>query len=176
LDFDPESLIPSHFPEEHMYMANDLTFPRQSQYSKLERARMFAKNLRLITVPHTLHQLTQMQEQLKYLQLYRGGAPIAFADVAKKLDIADYGDIEGNTGFQRWINEQKIMIILKAKAAELAQTVMPQMAGPQQQPGTGPKGGPKGTGGRAPTAGAPPRLKQKGQSAGAPRTTVTESR
>jgi hypothetical protein len=177
LDYDPESLIPSHGADEHMYMDHNTAYPAQSAYSHLERARMFAGNLRLMTVPHTLHQLTQMQEQLKYLQLYRGGAPIAFADVAKRLDIDNYGEVEGATGFQRYVNEQKIMIMMKAAAAQLMQTLMPQLpgGGPQQQPGTGPKGGQKGTGGRAPSGKEPPQLKQKGGPSG-PRTSVVESR
>jgi hypothetical protein len=175
LDFDPESLIPSHTPQEHMYMEQDTLFPQDSVFSKLERARMFAKNLRLLMIPHTLHQLTQMQEQLKYLQLYRGGAPIAFCDVAKKLDISDYGDVEGATGFQRWVNEQKIMLMLKAAAGQLAQALAPQLPGQAQQPGTGPKGGQRGTGGRPPSGGKPPQLKQKGGPSG-PRTSVVESR
>jgi len=177
LDYDPESLIPSHGPDEMMFMDHNIAYPGQSAYTRLERARMCAGNLRLMMVPHTLHQLTQMQEQLKYLQLYRGGAPIAFADVAKKLDIDNYGEVEGATGFQRYVNEQKIMIMMKAAAAKLMQAEMPQLPGgqPQQQPGTGPKGGPKGTGGRAPSGKEPPQLKQKGGPSG-PRTSVVESR
>lgn len=174
LDYDPETLVPSHDPQEMMYMEHDVIFPRESAYSRLERAKMLARNMRLLIVPHTLHQLTQMQEQLKYLQLWRGGAPVAFCDVAKKLDIENYGEVPGATGFQRWVNEQKIMLMLKAAAAKLASTLMPQQPG--QEPGVGPKGGQRGTGGRAPTGQAPPKLKQKGAASGAPRVTTVESR
>lgn len=178
LDYDPDSLIPSHGLDELMLMDKDIAYPADSTYTKLERARMFAQNLRLITIPHTLHQLTQMQEQLKYLQLYRGGAPIAFCDVAKKLDIENYGEVEGDTGFERWVNEQKIMMELKAAAAKLASSLMPGETMPgaaQQQPGTGPKGGAKGTGGRAPSGQRAPKIKQKG-GPGGPRTTIAETR
>jgi hypothetical protein len=76
--------------------------------------------VRLVSVPSTLLKITQLQEQTKYMALYGRGAPISFHTVAKKLGIENYGEIEGNTEFQKWINEQKVMLLLKAEAAHLA--------------------------------------------------------
>ena len=176
LDFDPESLVPSHGADELSEAGEKVIIPNTSIYTKMQRAKLFAENLRLVTVPHTMHEMTQMQEQLKYLQLFRSGAPIGFVDVAKKLNITNYGEIEGATIRERWINEQKQLLELKAQAAQLAQSLMPEIGGGgPQEPGTGPKGGQKGSGGRAPSGQKAPRIKQKGQSSGNPRTTVSES-
>jgi hypothetical protein len=100
-DFDPHSLVPSHLAEE--YVMGQPPTGQASFYSQLERARRFAKNIRLISVPSTLLRITQMQEQLKWLQLWRGQAPIAFSDVAKKMDIDNYGEVPGATLRERWL-------------------------------------------------------------------------
>jgi hypothetical protein len=168
--------VPSHGADELSEAGEKVIIPNTSIYTKMQRAKLFAENLRLVTVPHTMHEMTQMQEQLKYLQLFRSGAPIGFVDVAKKLNITNYGEIEGATIRERWINEQKQLLELKAQAAQLAQSLMPEIGGGgPQEPGTGPKGGQKGSGGRAPSGQKPPKIKSKGQSTGAPRTTVSES-
>jgi hypothetical protein len=174
-DFDPDSLVPSHSPDELAEAGDNVVVPHPSIYTKMQRAKMFADNLRLISVPHTIHEFTQMQEQLKWLQLWRGGAPIAFVDVAKKLNIENYGEISGATYRERWVNEQKENLEFKIQVAQLAQSLGVDLGAGGQQQGTGPKGGQKGTGGRAPSGQKAPRLKQKGQSTGNPRTTVTES-
>jgi hypothetical protein len=164
-DFDPASMIPSHMAEEQV---NGTMPTMASQYPKIERARRFAKNIRLVSVPSTLLKVTQMQEQLKWLQLYRGGAPIAFADVAKKMDIENYGDVKGATLRERYINEKEEDLLMQAKVAMLAQQL--GLGGP---PGGGDKkGGGKGKQGRPPSGHAPPKIKQKSDG----RTTVTESK
>lgn len=159
-DFDPHSLIPSHMTDE--YVSGQIP-DAPSYYSQLDRAKRFAKNIRLISVPNTLMKVTQMQEQLKYLQLYQRGAPIAFSDIAKKLDIENYGDVKGTTGRERWFNEQ--LEDLKLKAIAAAQAAQLGLGGP-------PDDGKKGKPGRKPSGHAPPKLKQKGDG----RTTVTESK
>lgn len=180
-DFDPESLIPSHMPDEAAGWDGEGDLSKfvvslgASRASKIERARMFCNNLRLIESPEQMHEIPAMQEQLKYLQLYRSGAPIAFHDVAKKLHIKDYGEIEGNTGYERWVNEQKQKLELAAEAQKVAAGLGLGGDGEGQEPGTGPKGGQKGTGGRAPSGQKPPNVRQKGTQGGTPRTTVTES-
>ena len=69
-DFNPDDLVPSHLPDE---MLGNQFPPLNSMYSRLERARWFAKNIRLVSVPNTLLKITQMQRQLLMLQLKRGG-------------------------------------------------------------------------------------------------------
>jgi hypothetical protein len=170
-DFDPHSIVPSHMPDEMVFGGAPDT---PSYYSQLDRAKYFAKNVRIISMPNTLLKITQMQEQLKWLQLYRGGAPIAFADVAKKLDIDNYGEVPGATLKERWFNETLEKMKLQALAALQAQK-LGLAGGPDQGQGGGGGGGKKPhAGGRPPSGKKPPQIKQKGGPAG-PRTTVTES-
>ncbi len=171
-DYDPNTLIPSHTLQEYVNGAPPLMTP--SKYSILERARMFAKNVRVTSVPSTLLRITQMQEQLKYIQLWRGQAPIAFSDVAKKLDIDNYGEVPGATGRERWINEKMDDILIQAKAmAEMEKLGLvppPGAAGPGGAPSPGAgvgkaspvSGGSTGKPGRKPTAQKPPKIKKKG--------------
>jgi hypothetical protein len=160
-DFDPHSMIPSHMPDELIAGQMPLT---PSYYSQLHRAREFTKMIRLTSVPSTLLKVTQMQEQLKWLQLWRGQAPIAFADVAKKMDIENYGEVKGDTYRERWFNEKLEELKLQAMAAQFAQSL--GLGGPEQA------GGKKGKQGRPPSGHAAPKIKQKKDG----RTTVTESK
>jgi hypothetical protein len=174
LDFNPDELIPSHAPDEILAHADpEQAVPWDSKYTKAQRAQMFADNLTLTVVPHTQHNITQMQEQLKWLQLWRGGAPIAFHDVAKKLNIDNYGSIDGATYWDRWVNEQKIKMEMQMQAAALAKAL--GLDGGDDQHGAGEKGGQKGTGGRAPSGQKSPKIKQKTSGPGGPRTVVSES-
>jgi hypothetical protein len=166
-DFDPHSMIPSHAPDE--FVAGELP-PGPSQYTQLQRMRTFTKNIRLISVPSTLLKVTQMQEQLKYLQLKRGSAPISWATVMKKLDVENYGEVKGTTEREKWVNEQMEDLKLQAMAAQAAQAL--GLGGPPQAGGGDKKGGGKGKQGRPPSGNAAPKIKQK--SGG--RTTVTESK
>lgn len=168
-DFDPEKLIPSHGADEVAYAGNKWVIPPNSQYTDPQRAKMFASNLRLVTVPHRLLNITQMEEQLKYLQLFRGGFPIAPHDVAKKLNIENYGEIDGDTMFERWFNWKKLEIKLKAEAAQLESSLMPH------EPAATTGSGPAGSGGRPPSGKKAPKVKQKTGGPSGPRTTVTES-
>lgn len=123
-------MIPSHMPEEYVGGMLPLAEgPDQqkivipSAFDKIERARRFAKNLRLISVPNTLLKITQMQEQTKWMALYGRGFPVSPHTTAKKLGIEGYGEIAGDTEFDKWKNwkmvELLIMSQLKQKAAEM---------------------------------------------------------
>jgi hypothetical protein len=190
-DFDPTSMIPSHGIEEMIPDTIPGTidpetgiagpsrivwkFPETpSIYDQNLRAKRFAKNVRLASVPNTLLEVTQMQEMLKYLQLWRGGAPISFSTVAKKLRIENYGEVKGNTEFEKWVNEQIEMLKVKIAASQLASALMPQP--PMGGAGSGQPGiqEPKKEG-RPPSGQAPPKLEQKGANTWTPRTTVSES-
>ena len=180
-DFNPDDLVPSHLPDEMV----DGTFPAEpSHYDQLTRARWFAKQIRLVSVPSTLLKITQMQEQLKYLQLKRGQAPISWSTVMKKLGVENYGEVSGNTEREKWFNEeletQKLQILAQAQAMQLMKKlgIEPQQGaqGKGKGGGKGGGGGGKGGGGgRQPSGEKPPRIKQKGAQGGNPRTTVTES-
>lgn len=178
-DFDPETMIPSHMDDEwdgKLLPFEDVEGQRiytASKYDKLTRARIFARNLRLISIPSTLLKITQAQEQLKYLQLYRGEFPICPHTVAKKLGIENYGEIPGDTEFEKWKNWKQVQIALMAQEQQLA-------AGLGLLPGGGESGASHGaTGkpeGRPPSGQQPPKIEQKGKHDGKPRTTVTESK
>ncbi len=165
-DYEPYSLIPSHLPDEYINGAPPAT---TSYYAQNERTRFFADNLSLASVPSTLLKITQLQEQLKYLQLYRGQFPISPHTVAHKLGIDNYGEIAGDTEFEKWVNWKKMEIALMAEGQQIAQQLgvgdSPTLAA-----------GALHAGGRPPTAQAAPDIKQKGKNDGNPRTTITESK
>lgn len=147
-DFDPSSIVPSHMLDEYVNGAlpyEDLegsALIKPSHYGQLTRARLFAKNLRLISVPSTLLKITQAQEQTKFMALFGRGFPIAPHDVAQKLGLDNYGTIPGDTMFARWINWKKMEIALMAQAKQLAAEL-----GIDQTPNTGQQH----AGGRPPT-------------------------
>lgn len=186
-DYDPASIVPSHMVDEYMGalrpfdMVDGEIVERKSRYDKLARARSFAANLRLISVPSTLLKITQAQEQLKYLQLYRDQFPISPHTVAKKLGIENFGEIPGKDEFEKWVNWKKIQIALMAQEQQLAGQL--GLGGPDEgggEEGGGTEGTPKKpTGkpeGRPPSGQQPPKIVQKGKHDGKPRTTITESK
>jgi hypothetical protein len=175
-DYDPDKIVPSHAIEEFYAMPENQVIAQDSKFSLAYRGRQFAKNLRLVKIPHTLHEITQTQEQMKWMMLYRSGFPVAPHDVAKKLNIDNFGEIEGDTYFDRWLNYKLLELELQARMAALAQSLAPGLgAGPGSTVGTGPKGGQKTTGGRAPSGGQAPKLKQKSGGPTGPRIVQSES-
>jgi hypothetical protein len=187
-DYDPASIVPSHLADEYMGnlrpfdIVDGETVQRASRYDKLQRARSFAANLRLISVPSTLLKITQAQEQLKYLQLYRDQFPISPHTVAKKLGIENFGEIPGKDEFEKWVNWKKIQIALMAQEQQLAGQL--GLGGGDEGGGGGEGGGTEGTPkkptgkpeGRPPSGKEMPKIVQKGKHDGKPRTTITESK
>jgi hypothetical protein len=176
-DFDPTSVIPSHLPDEYV---NGLiptegeepdVRPSTSVYSNLERSKYLTKNLRLISIPSTLLRITQQQEQLKLMTLKRQQAPIAWADILPKLGVENYGEVKGNTGRERWINEEIENIKFKVEEAKLLAAAG---LGGGEDGGGGGKGQGKG-GGRPSTGQKPAKQYQKGGAGGEPRTGIKES-
>lgn len=166
-DFDPASIVPSHMPEEMVPTTEGnttlYTSPEQpSIYSKIDRAKRFASNLRLISIPSTLLKITQRDEQQKLILLKKMGAPIAWADIMGKIGVENWGDVKGNTGFERWMNEELEMLKVKAAAAQLAAQL--GLGGPPE----GGKGQGKG-GGRPNSMQKSPKTAQKGGAGGEPR-------
>ena len=176
-DLDPNSIIPSHMPDE--YINAKIPFKGEgqnlevipSQYSVLDRARRFAQNLRLISVPSTLLKITQQQEQLKLMTLKRQNAPIGWCDILPKLGIENYGTVKGDTVRERWINEELENIKLKVEEMKFAASQGIDLSGGQ---GGGGKG--QGKGGGRPNSGQKgPKQYQKGGAGGEPRTGIKES-
>lgn len=174
-DYDPDSLIPSHLEDEYIAGDSNLRLlpydvdlngakiPRDSYYDKLARARNFAKNLRLISIPSTLLKITQMQEQTKFLALWGRDFPISPHTVAKKLGIENFGEIAGDTEFEKWVNWKKLQIMLMAQAQQLATELMPTPPG-DAPPESGHGSGELHPGGRPSTDQKPPKLVMKDKS------------
>jgi len=175
-DYDPDTLVPSHMPDE----LNKGMFPKEeSKYDRLTRAKWFARQIRLVSVPSTLLKITQMQEQLKFLQLKRGQAPISWETVFTKMDIPDpKGEIEKNFKEQIEMKKQEIMAQIQVAQILKQLGIDPSaMGGGDEGGGGGGKGGGGGQhGGGRPSSGQKgARIKQKGGAGGTPRTVVSES-
>jgi hypothetical protein len=164
-DFDPASMVPSHMPEEMVpHTPGGTTLWKSpdevSIFSKMERAKRFASNLRLISVPSTLLKITQRDEQQKLILLKKMGAPLSWSTIMPKIGIENFGEVKGNTEFEKWMNEELEMLKVKAAAAQLAAQLG---LGAPQGPGQG-KGG-----GRPNSMSKPPKTAQKGGAGGEPR-------
>lgn len=181
-DYNPDSLVPSHLPDE---MPGGKYPTDESKYPALTRARYFVRQIRLASVPSTLLKITQMQEQLKYLQLKRGQAPISWETVFEKMDIPNPKQ-EIEKSFKETVELEKMKILAQLQVAmELKKLgIDPQalMGGGDQGGGGGGAGKGKGGGGGAPHGGGRPssgqkgpKLQQKGAQGGEPRSVVSES-
>lgn len=169
-DFDPNSIIPSHLPHESQLQKEG----KDSSYSKIERAKWFATNLQVISVPSQLLNVTQMQDQLKWLNFLQRGFPISFSTAFKKLGVENWGDSPGATEFDKWEWEQFRIIEMKAKAAKVA-----AVEGLEGDQGGGGKGKGKGQGkggGRPPTAKAAPKQETRGSTTGNLRVVTAQSK
>ena len=159
-DFEPNSIVPSHMPWEKDQ-------GKQSEVSRLERAKWFAQNLEVISVPSFLLNVTQMQEQMKWLNFLQRGMPVSFSTAMKKLGVENWGNTPGATEFEKYKHEQFELLEMKAKAAQIAQ--VEGLGGEDKGKGQG-KGG-----GRPPSGKKPPKLEQRGHTNGNPRTIMSQS-
>lgn len=167
-DYNPDDMVPSHMPDE---LVNGMFPPDKSRYDRITRAKWFCKKLRLVSVPSTLIRITQMQEQLKYLQLKRGQAPISWLTVFKKMDITNpEKEIEQSFAEQEKLEEMKLgaQIKLMQKMKELG-------IDPEQLGGVGGGDQKPHAGGRPPSGKKGPSVAQKGAKGGTPRTVIKES-
>ena len=167
-DYKPNELVPSHLPDE----MDQGQFPQaESQYSSLDRARWFAKQIRLVSVPSTLLKVTQMQQQLLLLQLKKGQAPISWLTVFKAMDIPNpEQEIEASYKEQEQLEKMKLLAQI-----DLLQTMKKLGIDPSQLQGGDANSGKPHPGGRPSSNSAPPKVKQKGSKGGDPRSTVTTS-
>lgn len=114
-----------------------------------------------------------MQQQLLYLQLKRGQAPLSWLTVFSKLDIADpQGEIDKSFKEEVELEKRKILAKIELMRELKEMGIDPSILDGGQDQG---KGKPH-PGGRPSSGGAAPRLKQKGAQGGTPRTVVTESK
>jgi hypothetical protein len=158
LDFDPKSVVPSHMPGEDDTSA--------SKFSRMERAKNFARQLRLTPTPGYLHGIPQQAQQLLLLQGFRAGLPISPRRILKKVFNIENVDREIDESFDFKSRELEMAAKLKQEGLSLS--------GGQPQSGTGPGGGQKGSGGRPSSNKKPPSAKTKGSAEG-PRAVVSTS-
>jgi hypothetical protein len=157
-DFDPARVIPSHMPGE------DESGP--SQWSRMERAKEFARNLRLQVAPGSIHGITQTSQKLLLLQGKKSGEPIPSRIIFEKVyGINNYEQLR-----DEWRADEEWKLEMAAKMKQEGASLMPS-APPGNASSSGSQ---KGTGGRPPSNKKPPTAKTKGSSEG-PRGTVTTS-
>lgn len=157
-DYDPAKLVPSHMPGE----APDAP----SAQNAIQRARVFADNLRFFILPNSLHEITQMVMKLGLVQLKKAGVMIDSQTIAEAWNIPSYGRIPGNTVIERYKAEKEMELEFMARMKELGEGL--GLGGPPgaAEPGKAPEG-------RPPSGNAPPSLKSK---EGGARSTIAESK
>jgi hypothetical protein len=173
IDYNPGNLIPSHLPGENK--------DHKSIYTDQQRAHWMADHVRFFVTPNTMHEIVQTSQKLIYLQLWQKGFPISPWTLAEVLHIPNFGKKpEGATSeLELWIAWQEMQLRMKMKMAAEAQILAKELGlQPEEQeggntPGLGPKGGAKGTGGRASSNQAEPSLKSKD---GGTRSTIATSK
>lgn len=153
-DYDPLSLIPSHMPGEAA--TDPLTeTPRPSTYTKMERARWFAGNLKFTLLPHSVHEITQMSHRLILLQDRKAGLPIPAETIFESQNLGDIEDMK-----RKFYEEQAETVVEAIKLQRLAKEEGIEM-GVLDMMTAGKGGSQKGKGGR-PTSGVePPRTVTK---------------
>ncbi|MGA8148203.1 MAG: hypothetical protein WB870_11600 [Gallionellaceae bacterium] len=157
-DFDPANIVPAHMPGE------DAGNP--SQFSRMERAKHFARQLRLTATPGYLHGIPQTAQKLLLLQGVRAGLPISPRRVLKDVfGIANVDqEIKEWQDFRLW----QLELAQQVKAEGLALGLADAGAGAQGGGGGGKKPG------RPPSGNKPPAARTKGSAEG-PRAVVSES-
>jgi len=140
-DYDPASIVPSHMKGENPYEEDGST-PRISMYTKMQRAKQFAKNIRFFLMPYSIHSVTQMTFRLGLMQLRGRGYPISAATVMESWEIPNVGKPTGNTEQERFASEKAEEIIQAAKLQKIIQ----EMGIEQGLMPPGGAGGPKKTG------------------------------
>jgi hypothetical protein len=163
-DFDPTAIVPSHMAGE------DPENP--SKFSRMERAKNFARNLRGTPTPGYLHGMPKEQQKLLLLQGWRAGFPIDPGRVAKVYGIENWEVSD----FPKWKEFKQAELEFAAQMAIEGQSLQPVQP-PGAVPGAGGGGIPPNSinrGGRPPSGTKPPAAVTKGSAEG-PRITTTTS-
>ena len=110
LDFDPDSLVPSHMPNEYIFDKGTATAPDwTSIFDKMKRAKALADNLRFFLLPHSVHEIAQMSYKLGLIQLRKAGVQIDSQTIAEAWNIDLGAPFAGNTPWDRYFEEQEKM-------------------------------------------------------------------
>lgn len=107
IDFDPATLVPSHLPDEPIAQKDNVQPP--SMYSRMQRAKWFAEQLRFFILPHSAHEIAQMSYKLGLVQLRKAGVPIDSQTIAEAWNLDLGADFHTNTPYERYWEEQEKM-------------------------------------------------------------------
>ena len=158
-DYSPDMVTPSHLPGEQTFDENGQAV--KSNVDEFTRAKYFAKNLRCMITPHSLHYIAQKEMKLNLLAAQGKGVVVDPQTMAEQFDIPNWGTIEGATVKERVFNWAKEQVTEKAEVAKLEKALG---LAPPEEPG---KPGPAPTqGGRPATNKKPPKAKRKGAASG----------
>ena len=166
-DYDPNSLVPSHLPDE--------SGEGKSRYSKVARARAFANNLRFFLTPHSVHEITQMSYKLLLIQLRKAGIQIDSRTIAESCDITNFGNQpDGDTVWERFWAEQEMIAQHSIRIKQYVDAIVAQGVAPTpaMEGVLGETSGVPPQEGRPPSGQQAPRLVQKD---GGTRSTISES-
>jgi hypothetical protein len=157
-DFDPETMIPSHLPDEFARIKqNRMSKDAPSRATIVKRAKAYVNACYFHITPNSLHQITQITRKLLMLQLWKAGFPVDPWSVADALDLDNFG------------TPDKVAALLEAAGKTptdkigrwiMWKELMAKLAPQQGQPG------------RKPTGQTPPAVQQKDNGT---RSTVRES-
>lgn len=163
MDYDPDSLTPSHMPDELVVTktSDGTSFSSpgtESIFSKQDRARMFANNLRFWLLPHSVHEIAQMSYRLGLIQLRKAGVQIDSQTIAEAWNLDLGANFEGNTPWERYWEEQEATAEHSIKIKLIVDAI--QSAGIEPTPAMlaalMAAGGGKGAGGAGNPEGRPP--------------------
>jgi hypothetical protein len=147
--------------------------PDEPGYDLLQRQRRHYQRFTYRITPNSLTQMQAMTTKLLYLQLSKAGFPISPWDIAKVLDIPNFGPFpEGtNNMIERWEYWQKMQLELQIQAQQMvAQSQPPDPNNPMAAIAQALNGGGGGKGGRPSSWEEAPKMESRPD-----RTTVTTS-
>jgi hypothetical protein len=150
-DNDPNSLVPSHLPGEDTDKA--------SNRSKMDRAKWYCEQLKVISTPAQLLNITHQQERMLYMFYLQKGIPISLETTMEKMGVDDF-----SVQHEKWKQEQ-------LKDAEWKLDVQAVLAKKTKalglEPPPEPQGKGQGRGGGRPSTGAKPNhAEMKGSKSG----------
>jgi hypothetical protein len=154
-DYSPDKMVPSHLPGEDIGTAEQ---PKKSKTGAIERARVFASNLRFVITPRSLHEMTQLSMKLGLIQLRKAGVQIDSQTIADAWSVPNYGNIKGSTVREKWETEQEQNLRFAARMKEEGMSLTEQ----GQMNAAGASAGGKQQEGRPPSGQQEPSLKTKG--------------
>lgn len=138
-DYSPEMVTPSHMPGEQTIDANGEA--TKSTVDEYTRAKHFAKNLRCIITPHSLHYIAQKEMKLNLLALLGKGVPVDPETIAGQFDLPNWGTIDGSTIKEKVFAWAKEQLTEKADIAKLEKALglgpPPEEGKPGPAPGKG---------------------------------------